>query len=638
MVGTAVLGAALGTGTALLIAMTIVVYKYYNLKKRSKEWHSLDNMQLPLMLDKYNKSIYPLLRRTEKVLKKHPETVLRRNPHCPILDGRPSMSGISPASCWMTHKRLESWARAAKERALGNSYHHHPAIGKGDKNGKNDSNSSSSLEEFNVEKELLNQGPPSQASSTQDVASDVLKSTSEAGASAHVPPPTLQHQSKSYPAGQPLLCRTPSVSSQSSLDSTASKQGHRGSSPQIRTFAPDGKTTFHYHHEATHTSSYPLRNSSRSPSPLRAASLDIRCSSPGTAHGLADIRTPSPSQSSLTSLTGSGFCVENDRYVENVACVCSGGSTSSCNSPVPPSPRTGLGRCLSPLFIHRTVTVPDSSAAAPPASPLGAIQPDLYLKKDGPLFISVPKESPSLGRLHLRLSYDFDKSDLVVHLIEAHDLASSDQGGFSDPYVRLTLSPEVDSRKRQTNICRNDPNPLFDQHFKFPVSHEELQSKTLILQVFDYDRFSRNDVIGEVSMVMSEFDVANSVEIWGEITKNKKPREDMQEVLVSLKLQTFVKVYLIINGKRTKKKKTVVKKGTSNPIWNEALTFTLSANNIANAAVEISIFDQGTDIIVNNILIGICTIGPKETGPEKDHWIDMTQSPRKAIACWHTIR
>jgi len=87
-----------------------------------------------------------------------------------------------------------------------------------------------------------------------------------------------------------------------------------------------------------------------------------------------------------------------------------------------------------------------------------------------------------MGRLHLRLRYDFDKSDLDVHLIEAHDLAGSDQGGFNDPYVKLSLSPEVDSRKRQTQIHRNDANPFFDQHFKFPVSYEELQDKTLVLQ------------------------------------------------------------------------------------------------------------------------------------------------------------
>lgn len=96
------------------------------------------------------------------------------------------------------------------------------------------------------------------------------------------------------------------------------------------------------------------------------------------------------------------------------------------------------------------------------------------------------RSGPSLGRLHLRLQYDFDRSDLNVHLIEAHDLAGSDQGGFNDPYVKLTLSPEVDARKRQTSIFRDNPNPFFDEHFKFPVSYEELQEKILVLQVTDH--------------------------------------------------------------------------------------------------------------------------------------------------------
>lgn len=48
--------------------------------------------------------------------------------------------------------------------------------------------------------------------------------------------------------------------------------------------------------------------------------------------------------------------------------------------------------------------------------------------------------------------------------------------------------------------------------------------------------------------------------------------------------------------------------------------------------------DQGNDLIGTNPLIGGCLIGPRETGAEKDHWIDMTQSPRKAVACWHTLR
>ncbi|CAH1968325.1 unnamed protein product [Acanthoscelides obtectus] len=584
------------------------------------------------------------------------------------------MSGISPASCWATHKRLESWARAAKQRALG----HHSSKDSSRADSTASTGSINSIEDFNIEKELLTGGGSTSSgaigssgsrhstpnSSAQSLTAELLRAPLDiapsTGNNASASPPPLQHQSRSYPGGPPLLCRTPSVSSQSSLDSTASKQGggnnsgsHRGSSPAIRTFAPDGGRQ---HPEAGHASSYPIGGSgacgtggnSRSPSPLRAASLDIRCGSPATTV-LHELRTPSPSQASLASLTGS--------------------PNSSCNSPVPASPRTAtLSRCLSPLLIHSTrMASSDSYTTAPPASPLGAIQPDLYVKKNGPLFIggiAGKSSSAGLGRLHFRLSYDFDKSDFIVHLIEAHDLAPCDQGGFTDPYVRVSLLPEVDARKRQTSIHRNNPNPLFDQMFKFPVSHEELQFKTLVLQVFDYDRFSRNDIIGEVTMNLSDVDIANSIEIWGEIARTKKPKEDIQEVLISLSylpsaervtvvllkarnlflseakesLDPFVKVYLQVNGKRVKKKKTASKKGSCNPVWNEALTFSLSSSNVPNAAIEVLIFDQGNDLIGTNPLIGSCVIGPKESGPERDHWIDMMHSPRKAVACWHTVR
>ena len=33
---------------------------------------------------------------------------------------------------------------------------------------------------------------------------------------------------------------------------------------------------------------------------------------------------------------------------------------------------------------------------------------------------------------------------------------------------------------------------------------------------------------------MEDIEVTSSVEVWGEITKNKKPREEFQELLVSL--------------------------------------------------------------------------------------------------------
>ncbi|CAA9993397.1 unnamed protein product, partial [Nesidiocoris tenuis] len=42
MVASAVLGAATGTGLALLVAMTLVVYRYYSSRRYSKDWGDVE--------------------------------------------------------------------------------------------------------------------------------------------------------------------------------------------------------------------------------------------------------------------------------------------------------------------------------------------------------------------------------------------------------------------------------------------------------------------------------------------------------------------------------------------------------------------------------------------------------------------
>ncbi|XP_044730037.1 synaptotagmin-5 [Chrysoperla carnea] len=568
--------------------------------------------------------------------------------------GTTNSNSLGPAGCWVTHKRLESWARVAKERAI--SYTS-PIIIRNGGSSRDTGSTNSLAEELNNDNSTssTSNSPHHSTNSTSssthtsfamELMRGVVSSTLEQNSMSSMPTssgPPLQHQSKSYPSGcQPRLVRTPSVSSQGSFDGNFSRQSHRGSSPQIRTYGPDGRTQ-----STAHATNF--QPSSRSPSPHRTVSLDIRCTSPGSSNGGpgsgggGDFRgCMSPSQTSLVSLTGSQ------------------GSTPPQSS----SSRGSVGRCLSPLLIPQKHYSMDCGPL-PPASPLGALQPDLYNKRDGPLFLNNPSRSgPTMGRLHLRLKYDFDRSDLAVHLIEAHDLSTSDQGGFNDPYVRVSMSPCVDNRKRQTTIHRNNPNPFFDQQFKFPVSHEDLQDKTLILQVFDGDRFSRNDVAGEVRMSMEDLDVTSSIEVWGEVTKTKKPPEEMQEVLLSLSylpsaerltvvvikarnlfipedkesVDPFVKVNLIVNGKRVKKKKTASRKFTSDPVWNEAMTFSISSSNLNQAAIEICVMDQNTEFIGSNPLLGCCLIGSREEGPERAHWLDMIQSPRKAVSQWHILR
>lgn len=45
LASSAVLGAAAGTGLALLVAVTIVVYRYYLVRRKGREWAELDRWE-----------------------------------------------------------------------------------------------------------------------------------------------------------------------------------------------------------------------------------------------------------------------------------------------------------------------------------------------------------------------------------------------------------------------------------------------------------------------------------------------------------------------------------------------------------------------------------------------------------------
>lgn len=111
-------------------------------------------------------------------------------------------------------------------------------------------------------------------------------------------------------------------------------------------------------------------------------------------------------------------------------------------------------------------------------------------------------------------------------------MPSKENGGFNDPYVTAALIPEVDNRKRQTIIHRNVANPYFDHNFKFPMTHDDLANSTLILQV--HDGCGKSGVVGEVKMCMDDFDVTSNMEVWGEINRIERTREDKQAILLSM--------------------------------------------------------------------------------------------------------
>ncbi|XP_076445563.1 synaptotagmin-6-like [Babylonia areolata] len=291
----------------------------------------------------------------------------------------------------------------------------------------------------------------------------------------------------------------------------------------------------------------------------------------------------------------------------------------------------------------------------------GAIRPDLYPRKD--IVLQQASVDGSQGRLHTRLKYDFRTSDLVVHLIEAQDLPPPDTiSAFSDPYVRIALVPGVDERVRQSSVKRRTTNPYYNEYFKFPVAFEQLRERLLSFQLYDYDKFSRHSGIGEVEIDLATVDVSNSVEMWCDIQRQRKVAGEAGEVLVSLsylpaaerltvvlmkakdlKMSTttpsadpFVRVSLMVEGKKVKRKKTSVRRASVNPVWNEALAFNVPAEVLPKVTLEIGVLDH--DLIGHGDVLGTCVLGAGCSGDGLSHWNEMMHNQRKSIARWHTLK
>ncbi|ETM35223.1 hypothetical protein L914_17843, partial [Phytophthora nicotianae] len=82
-----------------------------------------------------------------------------------------------------------------------------------------------------------------------------------------------------------------------------------------------------------------------------------------------------------------------------------------------------------------------------------------------------------------------------IVLFKCQDLAAADLdmvGGKSDPYVVFTLEGVT----RKSSCIMNDLNPQWSPPEKFEFEVDEWENQFLIAQVYDYDRLSKDDLIG----------------------------------------------------------------------------------------------------------------------------------------------
>ncbi|XP_068855599.1 synaptotagmin-3-like [Aphelocoma coerulescens] len=317
--------------------------------------------------------------------------------------------------------------------------------------------------------------------------------------------------------------------------------------------------------------------------------------------------------------------------------------------------------------------VPEDKPEQNPAPHLGQIQPELYGASGDPESgggggargshgATGGGPAPPCGRLSVSLRYSYGSQQLVVRVLRARDLPAKDSNGFSDPYVKIYLLPDR-KKKFQTKVLRRTLNPEWDETFSFGVPFGELPARRLHFGVYDFDRFSRHDLIGQVVLdnLLEAAEARPEVPIWRDIQEGSGEKADLGEVNFSLcYLPTagrltvtvirasnlramdltgysdpYVKASLMAEGRRLKKRKTSIKKNTLNPNYNEALVFDVPHESVHHVSLTIAVVDY--DCIGHNEVIGLCRVGSDADGPGREHWAQMLANPRKPIEHWHTL-
>lgn len=100
-----------------------------------------------------------------------------------------------------------------------------------------------------------------------------------------------------------------------------------------------------------------------------------------------------------------------------------------------------------------------------------------------------------------------------------------------------------------------------------------------------------------------------------------------------LKADPYVKVSIIYNGKRLKKKKTTVLRNTINPVFNEALTFDISRDMLKHSIIEFLVMHD--NLLGANELLGRAVIGNShEVRIEEKQFFDEIFRTKSATAQW----
>ncbi|XP_078582231.1 synaptotagmin-1-like [Branchiostoma floridae x Branchiostoma japonicum] len=214
----------------------------------------------------------------------------------------------------------------------------------------------------------------------------------------------------------------------------------------------------------------------------------------------------------------------------------------------------------------------------------------------------------------------------------------------------------------QTAIQKKSLNPVYEERFEAEVREDEIWKFMLNVEVFEYDKFSRDYSIGVLHFPLRGLRLGDGRTFWqdlkpakqdslGEIlfTLNYLPTaEKLTVVVIKVKdmvtgkatsKSMFVKVCLVQHHKQVKKK-TRLHKIAPEIVLNDSISFDLPHEHLDDVrAILFLCIPQYTSRSgsIRYDVLGQVMVGSGCRGPGQEHWIQMTRSPRRPVARWHLV-
>ncbi|KAI1232697.1 Synaptotagmin-12, partial [Lamprotornis superbus] len=282
---------------------------------------------------------------------------------------------------------------------------------------------------------------------------------------------------------------------------------------------------------------------------------------------------------------------------------------------------------------------------------------DLGLAHYGPLRKSISADSLNsissignnfgqdftVGQVEVSMEYDERAAALHVTLLQGKDLLEKEDARFESCFMRISLLP-AEQIVGISRIQRSAYSVAFDERFSVPLDPAALEENSLRFSVFGIDEDERSVSTGVAELKLSDLDLATRpFNAWLYLQDTNKR---LTVVVVKAKnlvwsngkvtADPFVKVYLLQDGRKISKKKTAVKRGDTNPVFNEAMIFSVPAIVLQELSLRVTVAESGEDGRGDNT--GHVLIGPAASGMGTTHWNQMLATLRKPVSMWHPLR